>query len=152
MLSGNVTATQSWRSNGEVFKPVPFSGSAHFCVISFKSLQTAIWVEFCISEHKNTPKGTTCVYLYPAAHRGFVTGFQLPGLELHSLLPRQRRSKREPVYGCLPGVWWESAGTSVCTYPFPGLTCFIQGCKCSCQQTCVLSYGIEGIQCCCECF
>lgn len=118
MLSSNVAASQ-YRRNDVKFLSLFCSVAVlffFFNAISCKSLQTALWVEFCISELKNTLKGTMYVIFIPPAHRGFVTHFQLPGLELHSLLHSQRRSKQEPVYCCLPGVWWEGAGKSVSAF------------------------------------
>lgn len=62
---------------------VPF-----FNTVPCRSLQISLSVEFCILEQTNRPKGTMCVVFIPPAHRGFVTRFQLLGLELHSLLHR----------------------------------------------------------------
>lgn len=110
MLSGNIAA--SWYRRNEVkFLSLCCSVAVLFYVIPHKSLQIALWVEFCISEQENMPKGTMHVVFIPPAHRGGVTCFQLPALELHSLPHRQRRSKHEPVHCCLPkdlgGECWE---------------------------------------------
>lgn len=133
MLSGNIAASLH-RRNDVKFLSLFCSVAMlfFFYVIPCESFQTTLWVEFCISEQKNTLTGTMCVVFIPPAHNSFVTRFQLPGLEFHSLLRGQRRSQHEPVCPCLPGVRRENTRNSLCVQPFPGLTCFIQGCKCTC--------------------